>query len=207
MQNVLDRYKTQLDIFGSDGELQFKPFAILKTIKTNGDEENWISTSHTNLAMFLMLSNEPYCFISEDKEKPKYVIGVGGKTAEFETAEDAICVFWDTITNIAHMEGIVIKPNQAYVNDVAPYIKVRNSEYLRLTYGPEYDILPIKKKRLMDTKSIKRKMETSIKEYELGRRLLDIKMNDISVDNKQWLSLVVQLITEQANESTLDPRL
>lgn len=207
MQRCLDLYKHQLDIFASDGELEFKPFAILKAIKADGSEENWVSSEHTNLAMFHMLSTDPYCFISEDEDKEKFVIVGGGKTVNFPSADDAIIHFWCLVTQQAEMEGIVIKPNKAYIPGVAPYIKVRNKEYLRIVYGFDYDALPVKTERLIRNKSIRRKMETSIKEYELGRQMLDIPMKEISIDNKKWLSIAVQLITEQEGEKTLDPRL
>lgn len=211
MQRALDKYKRQLDLFGSDGELEFRPFAILKTVAIDGSEENWVSQNHTNLAMFNAISGSPYCFISEVEGAEKYVIVINpnGKceTYEAETADDAIMAFWTFVTEQNEMEGVVIKPNQAYVPNVAPYIKVRNKEYLRLTYGFDYDALKVKTERLIEKKSIKRKMETSIKEYELGRRLLDVKMTDISLDNKEWLSLACQLLSEQEGEKTLDPRL
>lgn len=210
MQVGLDKYKHQLDLFGSDGILDFKAFAILKTIGYDGVEDNWISGGHTNLAMFDTLSTDPYCFINIDEEKGKAVIAKAhgkGESMEFEYYAEAINWFWDYVTNNKEMEGVVLKPNIAYIPGVAPYLKCRNKEYLRLTYGFDYDLLDVKTDRLLKNKSIRRKLETSIKEYELGRQILDIPMKDISVDNPKWLSLAVQLITEQEGESTLDPRL
>ncbi len=211
MQVGLDKYKHQLDLFGSDGVLDFKAFAILKSIAHDGTEENWISGGHTNLAMFDTLSTDPYCFlnITEDETGRAVVARAKGRgqSMEFEFYAEAINWFWDYITNNKKMEGVVIKPNVAYVPGVAPYLKCRNKEYLRLTYGFDYDLLQVKTERLLKNKSIHRKLETSIKEYELGRQILDVPMNEISVDNPKWLSLAVQLITEQEGESTLDPRL
>ena len=211
MQVGLDRYKHQIDLFGSDGILDFKAFAILKTIAADGTEENWISGDHTNLAMFDTLSTDPYCFlnITEDETGRAIVARADGRgqAKEFEFYADAINWFWDYITSNKEMEGVVIKPNVAYIPGVAPYLKCRNKEYLRLTYGFDYDLLEVKTERLLKNKSIKRKLETSIKEYELGRQILNIPINEISVDNPKWLSLACQLITEQEGESSLDPRL
>ena len=222
-ESALDKYKHQLDLFGSDGELDFKPFAILKTIDADGKESNWISSDKNNLDMFDMLNDSPYCFIDLDGDTNKrkvYIANVlidGVKTlVEFGDEEGNIsaqdiagCIdfFWNYITQCKEMEGVVIKPNKAYMPGVAPFLKCRNKEYLRLTYGFDYDILEVKTKRLIDGKSIRRKLETSIKEYELGRQLLDIPTKDISIDNSKWLGLVVNLINEQQGEATLDPRL
>ena len=115
--------------------------------------------------------------------------------------------YWSMITKDMEMEGIVIKPEFAYMPDVAPYLKCRNKEYLRITYGPDYQSLEKKRVKLLRGKSIKRKIETSIKEWELGRKLLDIKKDEISIHNKKWVGLIVQLMKEQDSETTLDPRL
>ena len=210
MQVGLDKYKHQLDLFGADGVLDFKAFAILKTIAYDGTEENWINGDHTNLAMFDLISKDPYCFINIDETNGRAVIakaGTRGQSMEFEYYAEAINWFWDYVTNNKEMEGVVLKPNKAYIPGVAPYLKCRNKEYLRLTYGFDYDLLEVKTDRLLKNKSIRRKLETSVKEYELGRQILDIPMKEISVDNPKWLSLCLQLINEQNSETELDPRL
>lgn len=208
MQEVLDKYKHQLDLFGCDGELEFKPFAILKTYNTDGTEKNWISSEVSNIEMFHSLSNSPYCVV-DFEVMGGYVFNEDGtrRKHEFEFPLDAIIYFWDFMTQQHEMEGLVIKPEMAYVPNVAPYMKCRNHEYLRLTYGYDYDALSIKTQRLLDTKSISRKLSTSIKEYELGRQLLNVKRDKINVDNPEWLSLTIQLINEQEGEKSLDPRL
>ena len=207
-QMGLDRYKRQIDLFGSDGILDFKAFSILKIIKSNGTEENWINGNKTNLEIFKSISNEPYCYLNITNDGTGKAIVVKDKnTINFESYAEALLFFWKYITTQKEMEGVVIKPNSAYLPGIAPYLKCRNSEYLRLTYGFDYDLLETKTERLLKNKSIKRKLETSIKEYELGRQLLDIPMNEISIVNNNWLALCVQLINEQLGESTLDPRL
>ena len=209
MQEVLDKYKHQLDLFGSDGELEFKPFAILKTYHVDGSEKNWISSDVSNIEMFSKLSDSPYCVIDFDNDNASFVYNEDGtkRYLNFDYPLDAIIYFWDFITGQKEMEGLVLKPEMAYVPNVAPYMKCRNKEYLRLTYGYDYDVLPVKVDRLIENKSISRKLSTSIKEYELARQLLNVKRSDISVDNQEWLSLVIQLINEQEGEKTLDPRL
>ena len=203
----LNKYKHQVDLFSNKNKLEFKPFAILKTIGYDGTEENWIGNEHTNLLMYSILSKEPYCFISEEEGNERYLISIDQVIYEAKTADEAILTFWDYITEQKEMEGIVIKPNQTYISGIAPYLKVRNKEYLRLVYGNDYLELSVKNQRLLDKKSIKRKLETSIKEYELSRQLLDIPMKEISINNKKWLNLIVALINENESEKQLDPRL
>ena len=220
-QKSLEKYKRQINIFNADSNLQFKAFAILKVIKSDGTEDNWVSSNHTNLAMFDTINNSPYCFInmSENPSERKAIIKKINVNSEMKcieynndtiTSEDfsnCIQLFWNYITEHQFMEGVVIKPNIAYIPGVAPYLKCRNTEYLRLTYGFDYDTIPVKTKRLIDNKSTNNKLKTSIKEYELSRELLDIPYKDISIENQKWLSIIVKLINEQDSEQDLDPRL
>lgn len=188
---ALDKYNHQISLFGSDAEIEFKPFSILKYIYKDGSEKNMISADVSNIAMFESLGSDG--FVTLDLNDDDYL-----SQAEF---------FWNNITNVREMEGLVIKPEVTYQVGVAPYMKCRNKEYLRLTYGFDYDYLNVKTEKLMKNKSIKRKLETSVKEYELGRMALNIKRSEISIDNAEWLSIMVQLINEQNSESFLDPRL
>jgi hypothetical protein len=125
----------------------------------------------------------------------------------FNSEEEALTFFWNFITQQKEMEGVVIKPDQMYIPGVAPYLKCRNPEYLRLTYGFDYDMLPVKTAKLKATKSIRKKLETSIKEWELGRELLNVRREEVSLENNEWLSVLVQLLNEQEHEKELDPRL
>ena len=84
---------------------------------------------------------------------------------------------------------------------------LRNKEYLRMTYGFDYKALSGKYDELLKNKSITRKIKTSIKEWELGKELLKIPMDSISLQNSEWLSLVYSLMNEQKSEKELDPRL
>jgi len=104
------------------------------------------------------------------------------------------------------LEGVVIKPATSYVKGVAPFIKVRNKNYLRLVYGYDYDT-PNRYARLLKKKNVRKKIELSIREYELGRRMLSIPYNDIKEDNDVYKNLVAMFITEERNEKGLDPRL
>lgn len=206
MKLDVDKYEYQVNLFGSDAELEFRGFSILKTVDKNGKENNLISSFPSNRTIFSLLNPDaPYAIVNllDDLTGIEQCeIHIGN-----EVIKKTIDEFWGYITKNKEMEGVVIKPNFVYKPDTAPYLKCRNKEYLRITYGQDYDSLDTKKEKLIRTKSIKRKIETSIKEWELGRKLLDIPSSEISIDNKKWIGLIVQLMNEQENEVKLDPRL
>jgi predicted kinase len=215
MEDSLNKYKHQLDVFNVTTPLEFSPFSILKVVRKDGSEENWVSGEKTNFAIynnFLMKDTWMILDWSETlKIEPKFMASMSTSESRnlthYYNLESALNAFWDYITKQNEMEGVVIKPDVVYTPGVAPFLKCRNKEYLRLTYGFEYDALPVKAKRLYENKSIRKKMETSIKEWELARKMLDVPLNQISIENKEWLNLTVQLLSEQEREKELDPRL
>jgi hypothetical protein len=101
------------------------------------------------------------------------------------------------------IEGIVIKPLINYEHQ-APYIKVRNKDYLRLVYGHDYTI---KLDKWIEKKHINRKLSLSIKEWHLGNKLLDIHSSMFTEDNKAYTNTLISLMFELKKEGTLDPRL
>jgi hypothetical protein len=68
-------------------------------------------------------------------------------------------------------EGVVVKPIQP-VRNIAPYLKVRNTEYLRIVYGPDYDE-SFKLNKLMHRKRINNKLKTSIKQWNACLDMLE----------------------------------
>ena len=93
--------------------------------------------------------------------------------------------------------GVVIKP-LAGPEDVAPYMKVRNENYLTLVYGFDY------KRRyeaLCKQKRVGGKLKVSIKEFELATKML-------SADNGPAMTeLIVKMISQLNQEKEMDPRL
>jgi len=205
-EEALAKYKRQLDIFAAEAPLEFRPFAILKKVNEKHGDVNFINSNNTNSGMYIFL-NDNATLATIDLETNYFDMLVDGNRHIVASLEELLERFWNVITQDKSMEGVVIKSDAVYVPGAAPYLKCRNKEYLRLVYGFDYDALPVKTNKLIKSKSTKRKLETSIKEWELGRQMLDIPMSEISIENKKWLSIAVQLIHEQAGESTLDPRL
>jgi len=204
-----DQYITQLNYFIAESEMNYKPFSILKVIHNDGSEENYISEKHSNIDIFKSISDENYLILDFENLECKAWVGYE-TTIKVDSVQDLFRlagVYWNEITEQNHMEGVVIKPEYTYKHGVAPYLKCRNKGYLKLVYGLDYQSLPHKYRSLIETKNIKNKVNTSIKEWLLAKKLLDIKRNDISIENPEWVSLVCQLITEQEGEKMLDPRL
>lgn len=94
-------------------------------------------------------------------------------------------------------EGVVVKP-LVYMEGVAPYMKVRNENYLHLVYG--YDYLK-KYQEKVSNKKINKKLDLSIKEYELGIKMLK------SINRFEKLDLACQMKFEMNQEQDLDSRL
>ena len=101
------------------------------------------------------------------------------------------------------LEGIVIKPYYN-VDNQAPYFKVRNKDYLRLVYGHNYTNYIDK---FISKKNINNKLRLSIKEWELGNRLLDTHSLNHVPTNKEYVNNLISLMFELNKEKGLDPRL
>lgn len=91
-------------------------------------------------------------------------------------------------------EGIVVKPLTPS-RDVAPYLKVRNKEYLRIVYGPGYT-KPLYLQKLISRKNIGGKLKRSITEW---RACFDM-LNGADIE-----SIICGLLFTP--EPELDPRL
>lgn len=179
-------YNKQLDLYGAEGELEFKPFALLKQVMDDGTEKTWFDQSQETV--FTAVSEDGYGICD---------------TSDLETAREWFKI---NVTN-ADIEGMVVKPlNKVYTPGVAPYMKVRNPNYLTIIYGYDYLIEP-KFTRMLEKKSVSNKIKMSIKEYELGKKMLEIPYNDINEQNVAYLDLVAQMVVEEKHEKKLDPRL
>lgn len=179
-------YERQLDLFAAEGETNFKPFSILKGIYPDNSE----------MLFSDMSASEQFNLVSEDE---CVVVDLNQDDA-ISKAKD----FFDGIVK-RELEGVVVKSEQ-YIKDVAPYLKVRNPQYLSIIYGMDYTY-PFKYEKLVQQKRIARKLRASITEFEYGRRLLEIPRSEISMENKEYINLFAKLIFEHKRENTFDPRL
>ena len=179
-------YETQINHFGKNGAIHFKPFNILKKIAENGDElivNDNLSYKDVNSDEFLHLP------ISTENEMSQAI----EKVYEwFQSLEQNM------------QEGIVIKPRQAFIKNMPPAFKVRNNQYLTMIYGvnfhEQYDYYIYKRK-------IDRKLECSINDWMLNWEMLKVSYKDINKENYLLKNLVFDRIMGEKIESTLDMRL
>lgn len=181
-------YHAQVEIYGAEGDTHYKPFRTLKATKVDFDGKPGETFKvDLNPSMdFGVLSEDSMCVI--DFEDENYL----------EFAQK----WYDEITNVGEMEGCVIKPNDAESHEwIAPFMKVRNPNYLHIIYG--YDMnFPKKFEKLFNQKNIGRKLRASIAEYKLGEQMLGMEVGSDEI--KQVLA---NLMFENEKEVGIDPRL
>ena len=188
-KGYMEIFKEQLRLFASPSDtLEFKPFSILKGIHPEGQEQLFFDRKNSEL----------WDIVSEDKCVVVDLNDFDNALAEGEK-------FFQEILD-AKIEGVVVKPEEVYIKGVAPFMKVRSPQYLFIIYGYDYQE-PKKLVRLIKQKRISRKLQSSIDEWEYGKRMLEIKRADISMENKEYVSLFAKMIFEEHKEERFDPRL
>ena len=185
-QKAWETYHEQVEIYGADGDIHYKPFRILKATKTEEHGGETFNVDMNAAMQFGNINDDSICVIDFDDEN------------YLEFAQE----WYDKTTKIEKMEGCVIKPNDSEVGEwVAPFMKVRNSDYLHIIYG--YDMnFPKKFEKLFRQKNISRKLKASIAEYKLGEQMLKEDVGTVEI--KQ---IIANLMFENEKESGIDPRL
>src|SRR5437879_11557345 len=87
-----------------------------------------------------------------------------------DDASQGDAVEWWTELTAAGGEGMVVKPLEFIAKSgrgIQPGIKCRGPEYLRIIYGPEYD-LPGNLERLRDRGTLALKRSLALREFALG---------------------------------------
>lgn len=185
-QKSIAIYEKQINHFGIQGDIHFKPFNILKKIFEDGTEQivnDNLSYKEVNDDEFL------HFFISTDEE--------------LQVAIDEVYKWFASLEQEME-EGIVIKPCEAFVANMPPAFKVRNNNYLTMIYGvdfqEDYDYY-------VQRRSIRHKLECSINDWALNYELLKVNYKDIDKENYFLKNLVLDRIIGEKVESTLDSRL
>lgn len=187
---LIQTYEEQIRLYGQhDIPLEFRGFAVLKTIDKDGAETTFFD--RTNQEVFQLTGNDDPCVVI-DLDNPD----------DIKIAKD----FYLQTSLEKKMEGVVIKPWLVYNESVAPYLKARNPDYLTMVYGYDYK-LDDKYEKLISRKNTRKKVSTSIAEFEIGKKMLEIRKVDISLDNEDYCNLVAQMFDQEKIEATLDPRL
>jgi len=177
----LNKFGLELDKYGGNEAPYFMPFNILKV-----ESEDKVLYSNGEFGKFNNFE------LLSLLQTPLHVVNVNDLTEAIR------------VQNLySHLEGVVVKPYYN-IEGQAPYIKVRNVDYLRLVYGYDYTSILHK---FMDKKSIKGKLRVSINEWQLGNTLLDIHSSEFNDTNKEYVNTLIRLMFELKKEQGLDPRL
>ena len=179
-------FKKELDIFGKEAHIYFKPFNILKEIKDDGTEvfvNDNLSFQQINDDEFLH-----YTFADE---------------ADFEARYPEIRAWVDKM-NANEEEGVVIKPRKAFLPAMPPAFKVRNNDYLTLIYGVDFQD---RLQEQINKRNIKGKLKCSINDWAINAKLLQTPYADIHEENYEFKNLVLDRILGEEIENQLDSRL
>lgn len=176
----IETFMKQLDIYGTDYPVEYKAFSILMV-----DNNIWVEKNQEDIFK-LLLPLEAY-----------KIIDLNDENALLMAQEFFISLTQQANEHSFPHEGVVVKP-LVYMEGVAPYMKVRNENYLHLVYG--YDYLK-KYQEKVSNKKINKKLDLSVKEYELGLKMLK------STNRFEKLDLACQMKFEMNQEQDLDSRL
>jgi hypothetical protein len=194
----LQRYKKQIDLYAADYPIKFEPFQILKV-----DGQVLPYSNHEGFTFF---SNRPCKLIDLNSDKD---------------CKDAEILYHTWLSHpewfgdCCALEGVVIKPLSS--KHFSPGFKVRNSEYLRLVYGPYYD-LPTTYQTIFDKKWIQKKLKLSIREHQLGLKMLSFSQDQIQTEGAelandniheqmQVLPTIIDFYRAECQLRFVDPRL
>lgn len=181
LEDGLNRFNDQLEAYAKEGPLEFVAFQILRRDNETLPNDNTIYN--------LLNPNEEPCLVLDLNKDSAILI---------KEYEDYI----NKLRNNGPIEGTVIKPLEVYKEGpISPYIKHRCEDYLHLVYGPFYQTEGTYE-HLRKTKRTKAKLRSSIKEWELGIRLLDMDLM-----SSEYLRTMGHLIQEEERVAVLDPRL
>ncbi|MBX3164318.1 MAG: hypothetical protein KF900_07540 [Bacteroidetes bacterium] len=179
-------YQTQIDHFSREGNINFKPFNILKIVYENGTEDivnDNLSYTKVNADEFLHLKIE-----NEEALKTQF--------SEIEK--------W--YKNLAENleEGVVIKPRRAFIKNMPPALKVRNPNYLVMIYGVDFA-------RNFDyyiqRRKIDSKIRCSVNDWAINYEMLKVPYKSINEENYKLKNLVFDRIMGEEVENKLDSRL
>jgi predicted kinase len=192
----VEAYKTELDGYTQDGELDFQPFQVLKIERGNKVEV----LPFDNYEGFKLFNDNDIYEINLNEDNSVSVIEKVKLYYQYWIANS------QKLFGYPKLEGVVIKPLDSKLTNVAPYIKVRNPQYLKLVYGPTYNLEPTYSK-LVNSKRVSRKIKSSIDEWKLGLEMLGIHSSQMTLNNPKAVELMIKFIAEEKRVEELDPRL
>ena len=154
-QDYVNLFNKQLELYANpDLPVEIKPFSILQI-------DDQVLPIETNVECFTLFNNDDY-----------FVVDVTNKQSRDNGIE-----FFKTLSYDKGYEGVVVKPNRigdATFNNVVPYFKVRNEDYLLIIYGylyKEFYTEFVKTKN----RTLGRKIQACIQEWNAGLKMLQAK--------------------------------
>jgi hypothetical protein len=181
----LNVFKTQIDTFGKEEPLHFKPFNILKIVF--GDKNEVIPNSNLS---YSVVNDDAFLHLKFTEEN---------KTENLKE----IYSFFESLTE-KNEEGIMIKPLESYTKGLPPCFKIRNNNYLTMIYGINFDI---DFNYYLEKRNIKQKLEQSVNGWEINQQMLQVPYYTIDEENYLMKLLVLKRINNEVIEKALDPRL
>ena len=188
-QSGITTFGKQLDIYAQESTedtIYYKPFSILKYCYDDMEQ-----LAEGNVEMYAKLS-----------ENKSLVIDLEDDIA---TNVASVHIFWNEVIKGQQYEGIIVKPDIVDPN-FAPCLKVRNSDYLHIIYGPDY-LTKNKYSALITRKSIRNKLSASIREYNIGLRMLEMPYDGIDSNNIEMKRIYYTFIEEEEREKGYDKAL
>ncbi len=183
-ESDIDLYKTQVNWYGKESELYFKPFNILKIVYENGRE----ILINDNAKGFSAVSNDTQLLVNLQDMK--------------NVRTDAYAFFDGLVAE--KYEGVMIKPVVCFSPNLPPAFKVRNNQYLQMIYGvnfrKEYSYY-------LDKRNIRKKLDCSINDWAISYEMLKIPHATIDTENYLLKLLCYKRIMQEEIESGLDTRL
>lgn len=172
----LQIFKKQIQLYGQYSSTYYCPFNILKL-----DSQIYPFTSNE---VFLNLNNNINT-IEIDFSVLNY-LQIAEKFFKEQTIGDN------------PLEGIIVKPfNDKDIYNYAPYMKVRNENYLHIVYGYDFQL---NYDKMCKQKNIGKKLHLSIQEYILGKKML-------SSTKEELAELTCEMLFKLKQEEELDIRL
>lgn len=182
----LTDYRAQIEHFGNEGTLEFKPFNILKKVFSDGTE-------------VLPNDNSTFRLLNDDE---MLVLDFAEETTRNENINKVYQWFENLSSQME--EGIMIKPIQSFMDGIPPAFKVRNNNYLTMIYGIDF----IENfKRNINKRKIDSKLKCSISDWMINWKLLQIPYHEINSENYKLKNLVLDRILGETDENKLDMRL
>lgn len=194
-------YKKQVEIYGKTEKPFVKGFGILKIVFNDDSEElpGLLFGDEINT----MTNSKCFQLVNDDKI---LVLQLNDSYEDnLKMAQD----FFDILKS-NEFEGIVVRPNLINFNNLgdsgsaSPYMKVRNSDYLRLIYGYDYQ-KDFKYKQLIKKKNIKKKVELTKEQFILGVKMLKIKYCNLKNEKDIMKRYVEKFLI--SDSQAVDPRL